>query len=95
MDDGASRLKQLELLGGVGAGILGAGAALLFARWLLPYAVPVLMVGLVTHGWAMFAKGRLERQAQAVQPWWAVAAEWVCWIMIATLVVYVAWSHIV
>ncbi|EEF26031.1 conserved hypothetical protein [Ricinus communis] len=49
MDGDASKLKRLELLGGVGAGIPGAGAALLFARWLLPYAVPVLIVGLVTH----------------------------------------------
>ena len=49
MDGDARKLKQLELLGGVGAGILGAGAALVFARWLLPYAVPVLIVGVATH----------------------------------------------
>jgi hypothetical protein len=91
MDGNAGRLKQLELLGGVGAGILGAGVALLFARWVLPYAVPVLVVGMVTHGWAMFAKMRLERKMQEVQPWWATASEWVCWIMIAALVFYIAW----
>jgi hypothetical protein len=90
MDGDARKLKQLELLGGVGAGILGAGAALLFARWLLPYAMPVLIVGMVTHGWAMFAKARLERQAKEVQPWWVIASEWVCWIMIAALIFYVA-----
>jgi hypothetical protein len=93
MDRDASKLKQLELLGGVGAGILGAGAALLFARWLLPYAVPVLVVGVVAHVWAMFAKGRLERKLLEPQPWWVVAAEWVCWIMIAALIVYVAWPR--
>lgn len=93
MNGDAAKLKQIELLGGVGAGILGAGAALLFARWLLPYAVPVLIVGMVTHGWAMFAKGRLERKVHEVQPWWAAAAEWTCWIMIAALIFYIAWSR--
>lgn len=93
MDGDASRLKQLELLGGVGAGILGAGAALLFANWLLPYAVPVLIIGLVTHGWAMFAKGRLERKVHEARPWWATAAEWVCWIMIGALIFYIAWPR--
>jgi len=93
MDSDARKLKRLELLGGVGAGILGAGAGLLFARWLLPYAVPVLAVGIVAHGWAMFAKGRLERNLHETQPWWAAAAEWTCWIMIAALVSYIAWSR--
>lgn len=93
MDGDARKLKQFELLGGVGAAILGAGAALLFARWLLPYTVPVLIVGIVTHGWAMFAKGRLERKVNEVQPWWATAAEWACWIMIAALILKIAWSH--
>lgn len=93
MDGNASKLKQLELLGGVGAGILGAGVALLFARWVLPYAVPMLVVGMVTHGWAMFTKVRLEREAHEVQPRWATASEWACWIMIAALIFYIAWSR--
>lgn len=94
MDGDTSRLKQLELLGGIGAGILGAGAALLFAKWLVPYAVPVLVAGLMTHGRAMYAKARLERKAHEARPWWATAAEWVCWIMIAALIFYIAWSRI-
>jgi hypothetical protein len=49
--------------------------------------------GMVAHDWAMFAKGRLERKLQETQPWWVAAAEWVCWIMIAALIFYVAWSR--
>jgi hypothetical protein len=90
MDRNVIKRKQLELLGGAGAGILGAGVALLFARWLQPYALPALVIGIVTHGWAMFAKGRLERRAHEGQPRWAVAAEWLCWLMITALIVYVA-----
>lgn len=39
------RLKQLELLGGLGGAVLGAGIALLFAEWLLPYALPAVFIG--------------------------------------------------
>lgn len=90
MDRSANRLKQLELLGGVGAGILGAGIALLFARSLQPYALPALVIGIAAHGWAMFAKSRLERQTGVRQPRWAQAAEWACWLMILALMLYVA-----
>ena len=90
MDAKQNKLKQLDLLGGLGAGVLGAGIALLFASSLAPYAVPALLVGILAHGYAMFAKGRLERQAQAEQPKWARVAEWVCWFMLAGLFIYVA-----
>lgn len=89
MDTTQKRLKQIELLGGLGAGILGAGVALVLVRWLQPYALPILMVGIVSHGWAMLAKNRLERQADIARPIWTVAAEWVCWLMIAALIIYV------
>lgn len=89
MDRNAKRLKQLELLGSLGAGVLGAGIALLFSRWLQPYFLAALIIGIAAHGWAMFAKGRLERQAHTPQPQWAIAAEWACWLMIIALILYV------
>ncbi len=84
-----NRIKRLDLLGGVGAGILGAGISLLFAHWLQPFAIPALMVGVAAHGWAMYAKGTLERQAIVRRPKWSVAAEWLCWLMLAGLIAYV------
>ena len=92
MDSNQTRLKQLDLLGGLGAGILGAGLALVFAQWLEPFAIPALLVGILSHGWAMFAKSTLERQARMAQPRWAIAAEWVCWTMLVALTGYVAYT---
>jgi hypothetical protein len=89
MDINYERIRRLDLLGGVGAGVLGAGIALLFPSSLQPFAVPALLIGILAHGWAMYAKGRLERQAKVEQPKWAVAAEWACWLMLTGLVLYV------
>jgi hypothetical protein len=82
------RIKRLDLLGGLGAGFLGAGLALLFASHLQRLSVPALLVGIAAHGWAMFAKGRLERQAGTDLPRWAKVAEWVCWLLLAGLILY-------
>lgn len=60
-------MKRLDLLGGVGAGVLGAGISLLLTQWLQPFAVPALLIGILAHGWAMYAKGKLERQATVMQ----------------------------
>lgn len=89
MDITQKRLKKLELLGSLGAGILGAGIALVFVRWLQPYALALLTVGILSHGWAMWAKNRLERQSNIAEPAWVIAAEWICWLMIASLLIYV------
>lgn len=86
------RIKRLELLSGLGAGVLGAGLGLLFAEWLEPYAVPALMLGIVTHGWAMFQKSRAEQGAGDAQPAWSVSTEWICWALLALLVIYIAYQ---
>lgn len=92
MDTTQKRLKKLELLGGLGAGILGVGIGLVLVRWLQPYALPILIIGILSHGWAMWAKKRIERQDNLAEPPWVVAAEWICWLMIAGLLIYVAAS---
>ncbi len=92
MDPYENQLKRLDLLGGLGAGVLGAGVALLFARWLQPFAIPALLIGVVAHGWAMYRKSNLERQASIDRPKWAVGAELVCWVMLAVLFVYVGYA---
>lgn len=89
MDAKQNKLKQLDLLGGLGAAALGAGLALLFADQLKLYAVPGLLIGILAHSYAMFAKGRLERQAKGKQPKWAIVAEWACWFMLSALLFYV------
>lgn len=92
MDSNLNRLKRLDLLSGFGAGVLGAGLALVFAQWFEPFAIPILLIGILTHGWAMFAKSKLESQAMMEQPKWTVVAEWVCWTMLVGLSAYVGYA---
>lgn len=89
------RIKRMDLLGGLGAGILGGGLALLFARWLESFAVPALLLGIATHGWAMYQKGRLERTEGLDEPRWAIVAEGVCWVLLAILVLYIGYQIVV
>ncbi|MDQ9171597.1 hypothetical protein Q8A64_14375 [Oxalobacteraceae bacterium R-40] len=42
-------LKKIDLLGSLGAGVLGAGVALYFAQWLQPFALPALLIGALVH----------------------------------------------
>ena len=81
---------RLELLGGVGAGILGAGVALVFRHVLAPLAVPLLLVGLVAHALGMWGKHRLDASGSTASPGWTVWAYWGCWVLIAGLVIYIA-----
>lgn len=90
MEREQSLIKRLELLGGLGAGVLGAGIGVLFAAWLSPYAIAILAVGGAAHGWAMFAKKRIERGSGVEQPRWEIVAYWTCWLMLAGLFVFIA-----
>ncbi len=89
MDTG--RDKRIDLLGSLGAGFLGAGFALLFADALRGVAVPALLVGMAVHGGSMVAKGMAERAAGMVRPLWCLVMEWICWLLMAGLLAYVAW----
>jgi len=82
--------KRAELLSSVGAGVLGAGLALLAAEALAPYAVAILLVGLGAHAWGMFEKHRLERQAHSARLWWAETLYWSCWFALAALAIVIA-----
>jgi hypothetical protein len=84
-----ARIKRAELLSSVGAGVLGAGLALLLAEALAHYAVAILLIGLVAHAFGMFQKHRLERQADGARVWWAEVFYWLCWLAIAALVLVI------
>jgi len=84
-----SYLKKIDLLGSVGAGMLGAGIALYFAEWWHSFWMPILLMGAVAHGWAMLEKHRVEKQEQISVPKWANYAYWLCWALLAALFIYV------
>ena len=81
---------RFELLGGIGAAVLGAGVGLIFRDLLASLAFPLLIVGLVVHGWAMWGKHRLDATGPTAMPRWSVWAYWTCWALIAGLIIYLA-----
>ena len=89
----AAGFKKAELLASVGAGVLGAGIALLFATVLAPFAVAILAAGLLAHAWGMYQKHLLERHAVLAKVWWAEMLYWFCWLALAALVVWIATSR--
>lgn len=85
-----ARVKRAELLSSVGAGVLGAGLALLLAAVLRPYALAILLVGLAAHAWGMYRKHQLERRAPATRLWWSEALYVLCWLALAALAFWIA-----
>ncbi len=85
----ATHIKRAELLSSVGAGVLGAGIGLLLANFLSPYAVPILLLGLMSHAAGMFRKHTLEQQGESVRVWWAEALYWLCWVGLAVLLLFI------
>ena len=85
-----ARLKRAELASGLGALVLGIGIGGLAGAWLGRAAVLVLLAGLVVHAWGMYDKHRLERGSEADSVRFAAALYWICWIMLAVLLAYLA-----
>jgi hypothetical protein len=54
--------------------------------------VVVLLAGLLTHAFGMWDKHRLEIRTGGDRGPWVLALYWICWLMLAGLVVYV-WLH--
>ena len=83
------QMKRAELLSSLGAGVLGAGIALLLAKLLADYAIPILLLGLVSHTVGMTQKHSLEGQDNTTRVWWVEALYWFCWIALAALLLYI------
>lgn len=84
-----SRIKRAELLSSIGAGVLGGGIALLLAKFLAPYSIPILLLGLISHAAGMSRKHGLEGQSQSVRLGWAEALYWFCWLALAALLIFI------
>lgn len=84
-----ARLKRAELLSSVGAGVLGAGLALVFADALGSYKLHILLLGLVAHAFGMFRKHQLGKQGSMVRVWWAEVFYWLCWLALAGLLLMI------
>ena len=80
-----SELRQAEILSTVGAGVLGAGLALLLHRWFSPLALPMLLLGAFAHGWGMYRRHRLESQENVIRAQWEQAVYWLCWVALGAI----------
>lgn len=90
VDDLAAESKRADLLASVGAGVLGAGLALVLAEYLSAYTVPLLIVGLVSHAWGMYAKHRLGLRAGQLPQRWMEWLYWGCWIALGVTALWIA-----
>lgn len=65
-----ARMKKVDLASGVGAAILGGGVGVLAAPYLGPYAVLLVVVGIVMHAWAS-SRGvaSMPRRPMCGGPW--------------------------
>ncbi len=85
-------IKRAELLSSLGAGVLGAGIALLLTNILSSYAIPILVLGLVSHTIGMSRKHSLEQKGHSTRVLWVEALYWFCWLALAALLLYILLS---
>ena len=86
--DTVARRKAAELLSTTGALVLGVGVGLILPVAGSAIAWLTIALGIVSHGWGMYAKNRIEAQASEVLPWWHRFLYWGCWLSLAALAVY-------
>ncbi len=89
-----AQIKSAELLSSLGDGVLGAGIALLLVKILSAYAIPILVSGLLAHAVGMFRKHALEQQRERARILWAEALFWLCWLVLAVLLILVLISQL-
>ncbi len=85
------KLKQADLLCGVGALVLGIGIGAIAAPALGWLAVPLFLVGCVSHGWGMIQKQRIEQLDCSGASAWETMLYWGCWAAIAIVLVMASW----
>lgn len=82
-----TRLKLAELTSGVGALVLGVGLGALLATWVGPAAGVVTLAGVFVHAFGMWDKHRLEADSASGGSF-VVALYWVCWLLLAAVLVF-------
>ncbi|MEQ1613789.1 MAG: hypothetical protein ABL904_13630 [Hyphomicrobiaceae bacterium] len=89
-----SRLKQAELLSAVGALVLGIGIGALAAPVLGWLAVPIFLIGCISHGWGMIQKHRIEQLDDNTPATWEAALYWGCWVALAIVLAVASWRAV-
>ena len=82
-----TRLKIAELTSAIGVLALGVGLGALLAPWFAPAASLLTLAGIAVHGFGMWDKQRIEARTDAPAGTWVIALYWICWLLLAGLVV--------
>lgn len=83
------KMKWAQLLSTLGAGVLGAGIALLFPNILAAYTIPILLLGLAAHAVGMLQMRGIEQKSSRLRVGWMEALYWFCWLALAGLFLYI------
>lgn len=79
-----------RLLSTTGATIAGVGFGVVFAEALTAVGTAALVVGLAAHGVGMIASREAPAPAGQSRARWETIAYWLCWLLIAGLIGYLA-----
>jgi hypothetical protein len=83
-----NRLARANTASSVGAGLIGISVGILFHDYLLPYFLPLLLLGFVLHSIGMYDSHRIERRNAAERPAWMRVLYVACWIGLGLLAAY-------
>lgn len=61
----------------------------LLPKQLAPYAIPILLLGLISHAVGIPQKHGLEQRGEVVRVWWAEALYWLCWLALVGLLLLI------
>jgi hypothetical protein len=81
------RLKVAQITSGIGALVLGVGLGAMFATWLRSLAGLITAAGLIVHALGMWDAHRLERRGEAAAAPLVTALYWICWLLLAALLI--------
>lgn len=87
-------MSKRQTLSSLDAGVLGTGIALRLPNQLAPYAIPILLIGLISHAVGMSQKHGLEQKGEIARVWWAEALYWFCWLALATLLLFIVFRQV-
>lgn len=87
--DATRRLKAIDTLSTVGAGVAGIGIGVLLPASVQGAALVLSGVGLAAHVGGMIAKHRGDADGPAA--WWEAGLYWGCWALIGVLGAWLLW----
>jgi hypothetical protein len=91
IDDSLTRQQNAALLlSTTGAALGGVGVGVLLSDFLDSLGIAILLIGLLAHGVGMLGSRRVQRAQGHDFSWLEVGAYWLCWVLIAIVLVYVA-----